>query len=130
MVSMTEFEVNEHQRRIRKTPEPSSAGGDDRETGQGGLQEKIQQWCDKQWPRWKTIRARTDKRSTIAAGAQDFTIFGPFPLCICVETKSKTGKLSEDQRIWAFEMERLGWAVHIVRSQEEFEALVKQLQKQ
>lgn len=125
MVNMSEFEVREHQRRIAKVKEPAATGGDERETGRGGLQEKIQAWCDRQWPRWLTIWARTDKPSTIGVGIHDFTIFGPYPICICVECKTKTGKLSEDQRNWAFEMARLGWAVHIVRSMEEFEQVVK-----
>lgn len=91
-----------------------------RETGRGGLHEEIESWCKEQWPRWKIIKARTDQRSTIAPGAQDMTIFGPYPLCLCVELKAKDGKLSDDQRIWATEMRCLGWEVFVVRSKAEF----------
>ncbi len=124
MVSMTEFEYRQHEQRLAKVKEPAVTGGDERETGRGGLQEKIQQWLDAQWPRWLCIRARSDKRSTIGVGIHDYTIFGPYPICILVECKTKTGKRSEDQRNWAFEMQRLGWTVEIVRSLEDFQQIV------
>ena len=112
------------QRALQKKPTmPADAAT--RETGKGGLHEQILNWCDSQWPKWKVIAARTDMRSTIASGAHDMTIFGPYPLCICVELKSKTGKLSEDQISWGAQMKALGWTVHVVRSLSEFEALTK-----
>lgn len=113
------------QRALKGKPTPMPTDAAQRETGKGGLHEQILKWCDAQWPKWKVIAARTDMRSTIALGAHDMTIFGPYPLCICVELKSKTGKLSEDQISWGAQMRALGWAVHVVRSLSEFEALTK-----
>jgi VRR-NUC domain len=91
------------------------------------LHRDIMEWCDGQWPRWKYIHHRMDKKSGIAVGAQDLTIFGPHPLCILVECKSKDGKLSDDQRNWAHEMLRLRWTVHIVRSMADFMAIARTL---
>ncbi len=84
------------------------------------LHREIVAHCDQQWPRWKYIRARSDTESTIQAGCQDFTIFRPGGKTLCVECKSKNGKLSEAQSGWAHEMGRLGHRVHVVRSMDEF----------
>lgn len=84
------------------------------------LHNKIIKWLDSQHPRWKYIRARSDRESTIAVGAQDFTIFAPVGRTICIECKAKGGKLSTDQRIWRKEMEMLGHTVHTIWSFEEF----------
>lgn len=94
-------------------------------TREDKLQEEIVAWCDKQWPRWKVIRARMDKKSTIGNGIHDITVFGPYPLCVLVECKAKNGKRSKEQQIWAAEMRMLGWTVELVRSMDEFHAAVK-----
>jgi len=87
------------------------------------LHRKIIEWCDSQWPRWKYVHARMDRKSTIGNGVADFVIFGPHPLCIVVECKKKDGKLSQDQQCWAAEMKMLGWQVEVVRSLGDFVAL-------
>lgn len=84
------------------------------------LHEQIMKHCDSQFPRWKYIRARSDKESTIGVGAQDFTIFLPGRKLLCVECKAKNGKLSEYQRIWIKEMEMLDHPVHLVFNFDEF----------
>ena len=84
------------------------------------LHDQIIFHCDTQWPRWKYIRARPDQKSTIAKGAQDFTIFLPGGKTAKIEVKAKDGKPSDDQQIWAAEMKMLGHEVHIVRSFDEF----------
>lgn len=89
------------------------------------LHDEIMAHCNKQWPRWKFIRARSDQRSTIAEGANDFTIFMPSGRLLLVEVKSKTGKLSPVQRDWAHEMKLLGHTVYECRSMSEFMALTK-----
>jgi len=94
-----------------------------REVGSGGLHQQIINWCDQQHPRWKAVHSRTDKPSTTELGTPDFVVFGPFPKCLVFECKARTGKLTEDQRNWAYEMSMLGWDVKIVRSLQEFEAL-------
>lgn len=88
------------------------------------LHKAIMDWCDSQWPRWRYVHARMDKRSTTGNGVADFVIFGPYPACFVVECKTRTGKLSEDQMCWIEEMRLLGWVVHVVRSFKEFLTLV------
>ena len=83
------------------------------------LHQQIIDYCDAQWPRWKYIRARMDKRSTIGNGVHDFTIFAPGRV-ICVECKARNEKLRDDQQIWKKELEMLGIEVHVVRNLEEF----------
>ena len=94
------------------------------------LRDEIDAWCGRQWPRWKVISARTDVPSTIAVGAHDMTVFGPYPLCVCVELKRPArkgdsgGKLRPEQAAWAAEMRMLGWRVAVVRSMAEWHAAV------
>lgn len=66
---------------------------------------------------------RTDVPSTATEGAPDFVIACNPPLF--VEFKTKVGKLSEKQRDWHFLAERQGVTVHVLRSFESFEDLMK-----
>lgn len=110
----------EMEARLARThpPPPSNAAKRELE-----LHDQIIKYCNEQWPRWKYIHANPTDRSTIAPGAQDFTIFLPGKVVLCIECKAKTGKQSDDQLIWACEMKRLGFTVEVVRAFEEFVAL-------
>lgn len=89
------------------------------------LADEIRRYCAAQWPRWKIISARTDKRSTIEPGAQDLTVFFPPGRVLCLELKSKTGKRSEAQLSWAAEMKMCGHSVYCIRTMQEFLDLVR-----
>lgn len=95
----------------------------ERETGHGGLQEQIMKHCRNQWPKWKFMHARTDKRSGLEEGAEDFTIFLPEGRTLHIETKAKGKKRTPEQNIWAAELRMLGHEVHVCRSIEDFKAL-------
>lgn len=97
----------------------------ERETGKGGLHEQIMRHCDSQWPRWKYLHSRTDQKSTVAVGSHDFTVFLPGSKHLCIECKSKSGKLSSYQLGWAHEMRTLGHEVHVVYSLDQFLELTK-----
>jgi len=89
------------------------------------LHNKILEYCDSQWPRWKYIHANPSTKSTIGVGVHDITIFmtGNFdkqPRVLCVECKTRTGKLSVEQLAWDYEMQLVGFKVHVIRSFEEF----------
>jgi hypothetical protein len=68
----------------------------------------------------KFIHARTDRRSTIQVGANDLTLFLPSARVLCIECKSKTGKRTQEQLAWACEMAKLGFAVHEIRTFQQF----------
>lgn len=110
------------QARVKK-PEP--AAPDDAVTSERGLHLEIIKFCDAQWPRWKYIRSRMDKRSTIAVGSQDFTIFMPKKRTLCVECKRKGEKPTAEQQIWHKEMEMLGHEVKTIYSMEQFLEAIK-----
>ena len=93
------------------------------------LHNKIIEWCNNQFPKVKYIRARSDRRSTIAAGAQDFTLFLPAGRTLCVECKAAGGKLDQDQLIWKKEMEMLGHFVFVVWNLEDFLRLINNQNK-
>lgn len=90
------------------------------------LHDDIIKHCLSQHPRWKYIHANPAARSTIAKGAQDFTIFLPHGRTLCIECKAKDGKLSPDQLAWRLEMEMLGHTVHVIQSMGEFLKLVSE----
>lgn len=100
-----------------RQPQPLPEGATQKELP---LHDDIIKHCLSQHPRWKYIHANPAARSTIAKGASDFTVFLPGGRTVCVECKSKTGKLSPDQLAWKLEMEMIGHTVHVVRSLDEF----------
>jgi hypothetical protein len=91
---------------------------------EGKLHKQITDYCGKQWPRWKYIRARMDERSTIGIGVHDITVFAPSKV-ICIECKARDEKPGDDQLIWIKELEMIGWPVYVVRSFEEFLSVLK-----
>ena len=107
-------------------PSPSQGPPATREVGHGGLQEQIAAHCNAQWPQWPFIQARSDKPSTIAAGAQDFTLFLPKGRLLCVETKAKGGKVTPQQLAWRLRMEMAGHKVHLCYSFNQFLELAQQ----
>jgi hypothetical protein len=109
-------QFNQMQARLSKKPQPSSELVE-REIP---LHNQIIEWCNSQFPRVKYIRARSDKKSTIGVGVCDFTLFLPKGVVLCVECKSKTGKLSVEQLAFALEMGRLEHKVHLVTNFDEF----------
>lgn len=116
-MSISTFQYRQMLLRQGKLPTPADADAVAKELP---LHDQIIAFCNAQWPRWKFIRARPDERSTIANGAQDFTIWMPGNKVLCIECKSKDGKRSDDQTIWAAEMAMLGVEVRIVRSMAAF----------
>lgn len=125
---MTQAEVIAHEERVARSRKPQPMmqwQPADRETGEGGLHEKITEYCNKQWPRWKYIHSRTDKRSRVEVGSHDFTIFMSKGRTLCVECKAKRGKLTVEQTIWRHEMATLGHTVHVAYSFEQFLELTK-----
>lgn len=122
---MTQFEVDAYNARraeIRKHQKSvvdsiSPVKGFEKESK---LRESISKWCESQWPKWVIVSPRPDVPSTLPLGCQDLTIFGQFPMCLLVELKSKSGKLSQDQNVWKARMASLGWTVHTIRTLDEF----------
>jgi len=108
---------------LRNTPLVREAAPKNSVLVESHLHESIVAYCNSNWPRWKYIRARMDRESTIAVGAQDFTIFMPGGRVLCVECKAKGKKRSMEQLNWAKEMEMLGHQVHLIYSFDEFLSL-------
>lgn len=96
---------------------------DAREVGKGGLHEQIMRWCDQQWPPWKYIHSRTDRKSTVALGSPDFVIFAPASRTLCLECKQPGRKRTPEQLGFALQMEKLGHKVWLVTTMQEFLAL-------
>ncbi len=103
-------------RLTKKLPDIMAPGCDDERV----LQDEIAAYCNNQFPKWKFIRCRMDQPSTIAVGAQDFTIFLPGGRVFCIECKAGNKKRTPEQDGWALEMSKLGHEVHLIRSFDRF----------
>jgi hypothetical protein len=69
------------------------------------------------------IHSRMDRKSTQALGTPDFAfVIGGLP--VAVECKTATGSLTQEQRAVSILMQHNGWAYHIVRSFDEFRAVL------
>ncbi len=77
------------------------------------LQRHISTYCRMQG--WVAVRSRMDCPTTIQRGVCDFIIFADRGRVFLLECKSKTGRLTEDQKRFAEDMARLGHKVHLVR---------------
>jgi hypothetical protein len=110
--------------RMTKTKQPTLPAFASNKS-EAALHQEIIDFCKAQVPRWKFIRCRMDLPSSIEVGAHDFTIFASYGRVFSIECKTAKGKLSNEQLGWAHEMNLNGHTVHVVRSMEEFLAIVK-----
>ena len=71
---------------------------------------------------WLCVHARMDRASTIGVGCPDFVVFADKGRVFVVEAKSRTGKLTPEQRAWLAWLEKLGHGkkAKVVRSLTEF----------
>ena len=83
------------------------------------LHQDIMDHCDKQWPRWKYVHSRMDKKTRNQAGVPDFVIALIHGRTIYVEAKRHGEKVSPAQRDWHAEMARLGIPVYVVHDMKE-----------
>ena len=84
------------------------------------LRDEILDWCDKQWPRWRVIWARDDKKSTLPIGAPDLVVAASDGRTFYLELKARHGKQSPEQVVWEFELKRLKQLYFVIRSMDEF----------
>jgi len=89
------------------------------------LHDDIIVFCESQWPRWKVVFARSDKKSTLPVGTHDLTIFASAGRTFCLELKVKGNKPDKEQQVWHKELEMIEHKVHVIYSFEEFLDIVK-----
>jgi len=94
------------------------------------LHRDIMDHCDKQWPRWKYVHSRIDKRTRNESGVPDFIIALPMARTLYVEAKRPGEKPSLAQCTWHAEMAKLGHTVQIVHDMAEFLQAVAAAKKQ
>ena len=129
---MTQAEVDAYQ--MRHAPKKTAAkSGCDKESE---LHEQIFAECRRRG--WIALHGAMSERTHRTAGEPDFvilaqekseTIYGDYGSCwtpktLLVECKTRTGKLSMDQAAMIHHAKRLGHTIHVVRSFEEFLALL------
>ena len=95
----------------------------DAEPREGDLHEKIEAECRRRG--WCYVHSRMDRRTTTACGVPDFVVYGDGGRMWTFEAKSRSGKLSTEQRGFMAMAERLGHRIHVVRSLREFLEIVR-----
>ena len=75
---------------------------------------------------WIALHGSMAERTCRTLGEPDFVILADGGRVLFVECKSRSGKLSPAQGALKFHAEKLGHAVHVVRSMEEFFVVAKQ----
>ena len=73
---------------------------------------------------WIALHGSMAERTCRTLGEPDFVILADGGRVLFVECKTKTGKLSPAQAALKFHAEKLGHTVHVVRSMEDFLAVV------
>lgn len=118
----TQSDLNAYELRQRKTGTLPKPEGHE-EVTESSVQEAIRSECNRRG--WICNGSRIDLPTTTIPGSPDFWIIAEKGRLILVECKRpKGGKLSREQlgyHLWA---ERLGHKVHVVRSLEEFLAIL------
>lgn len=74
---------------------------------------------------WPYMHGSTAHRTHRTKGEPDFVILAPKGRVLLVECKSKTGKLSVDQRALLMWAARLGHTIHVVQTMREFEKVIE-----
>lgn len=122
MPRMTQAEVDAHQMRVnaqRRSPDAATNGFDGKEADLHRLIE-----MDLKSRRWLYVHSRTDQPTTTQKGVPDFIVFSGLGKVLFVEVKTRTGKLSTEQRVWQYCAEIAGYEYHIVRSLSEWMQLI------
>lgn len=88
------------------------------------LHAEIIKFCNAQWPPWTFVHSDPTRKSRVTPGAPDFVIAIPDAKTLYVECKDREGKLSQDQMEFKKKIEMLGHMFHVVRSMDEFRAIL------
>ena len=113
-MSITESEYQAMRERLKmnkcdKTSSPDAFTGKESE-----LHRQIE--ADLKLRRWMFVHSRTDMATTTAKGVPDFLIFPGNGKVLFVEVKTKTGKLSPEQRAWQYCSDIRCYQYHVIRS--------------
>lgn len=124
-MGISPFEFQKLLARMQSKNKPAAlSGGDPVESGQElKLHSDIMQFCNEQWPPWVFIHTDPTGKSRATPGAPDFVIYSNVGV-LSFECKTKTGKRSEDQTIFAHLARQCGHEIEIVRSMDDFRALI------
>lgn len=83
-------------------------------------------WARKFIPFVPIIYHRADKKSGLKKGVHDLTVFYKRH-AICIEGKSKNGKLRPEQLVWKLAMETQGFTVHVITNPADFFELIRKI---
>ena len=115
----TQDQLNAYEARHATKPARSSSSVE----RESELHERILAECKRRG--WLVFHGAMSHRTFRTKGEPDFVILADAGRTILIEAKTCTGKLSTEQQgnvMWA---QRLGHTIHVVRSEEEFNRIIK-----
>lgn len=134
-VPQTQAEVDAHNERVARgrtrmpipgptKPFPATLGKQAPvdEHPESDLHEKIRAECVRRG--WVALHGSMAHRAWRPLGEPDFIVFAPGGVVYCLECKTRTGKLTNEQAGMLAWLRRLGHRAEVVRSFEEFLAIV------
>ena len=90
------------------------------------IHKQVAAWCRRH--KINCSSSRMDKPTGRPPGEHDFTIWVPGGKPLCIEAKTATGVLSDDQEEWIASQWVNGYKVHVIRSYVEFLDLVREFE--
>lgn len=126
-MSSSEYQAFLLKQQPANAPRPVGLSGG--ESLEGDLHQKVIDYCNSQFPKWKYRHARMDKRTTEELGVEDFTIFMPGNKTLHLELKRKGSKLSVEQDGWKLEQSMNKHHVFVADSFELFLDAVNQVKQ-
>lgn len=91
------------------------------------LHADILQFCTSRG--WRAHHSRMDRPSTCGVGTPDFAIAMPNGVTVWVEAKARNNKPTPEQLAWLAALDILGHVTGVVRSMEEFRALIEMAER-
>jgi hypothetical protein len=88
------------------------------------LHEQIETDCIRRG--WAYVHSRMDKPSRVGVGVCDWVVFASGGRTLCVECKSRTGKLRPSQLIFKVQCEMHGHTVHVIQGFSEWLAIAEE----
>ena len=121
-----QFAALQARRAAKAAPAPVPGSSPSAAEREADLHRDIIRECERRG--WFYFRSSMAHRTHRTVGEPDFTICLPRGLTLFVECKSRTGKLSAEQQALQCWLAKFGHVVHVVRSIEEFRAVLPPLE--
>lgn len=122
-ISREAYELMRERMLLKNRPPDAAIQGSPPEY-ESDLHEQIIEHCNAQVPKWVYFHSSMAHKTRSVLGTPDFTILADRSRTFHLEVKRKDGKLRPEQLAMQIRAEELGHKIHVVRSFEQYLAIV------